>query len=82
MLMRFDPELVGWLMKKFSEIGEVQTGTAVEAIEHAGSGFRVRAARRFREGAMVDHRHRAARAPDAHGRTRHVEKASSRLLRP
>src|SRR2546421_6557912 len=44
MLTRFDPELVGWLMEKFSEIGiEVQTGTAVEAIERVGSGFRVRA---------------------------------------
>jgi NADPH-dependent 2,4-dienoyl-CoA reductase/sulfur reductase-like enzyme len=44
---RFDPELVGWLMERFSEIGiEVQTGTAVEAIEHAGSGFRVRARRK------------------------------------
>jgi glutathione reductase (NADPH) len=44
MLTRFDPELVGWLMEKFSEIGiEVQTGMAVEAIEHEGNGFRVRA---------------------------------------
>jgi glutathione reductase (NADPH) len=44
MLTRFDPELVGWLMEKFLEIGiEVQTGTAVEAIERVGSGFRVRA---------------------------------------
>ena len=44
MLTRFDPELVGWLMEKFSEIGvEVRTGTAVEAINRAGSGFRVHA---------------------------------------
>jgi glutathione reductase (NADPH) len=44
MLRRFDPELVGWLMEKFAEIGvEVRTGTAVEAVEAAGSGFRVRA---------------------------------------
>jgi glutathione reductase (NADPH) len=43
MLTRFDPELVGWLMEKFSEIGiEAQTGTPVEAIERAGSGFRAR----------------------------------------
>jgi glutathione reductase (NADPH) len=42
--MRFEPELVGWLMEKFSEIGvEVRTGTAVGAIERVGSGFRVRA---------------------------------------
>src|SRR5882762_5099870 len=44
MLTRFDPELVGWLMEKFAEIGvEVRTGTAVEAVEAAASGFRVRA---------------------------------------
>ena len=44
MLTRFEPELVGWLMEKFSEIGvEVRTGTAVEAIDRAGSGFRVHA---------------------------------------
>jgi glutathione reductase (NADPH) len=50
MLTRFDPELVGWLMEKFSEIGvEVQTGMAVEAIERAGSGFRVRARATNRE---------------------------------
>jgi glutathione reductase (NADPH) len=50
MLTRFDPALVGWLMETFSEIGiEVQTGTAVEAIERAGSGFRVRARANSRE---------------------------------
>ena len=39
MLTRFDHELVGWLIEKFSEIGiEVQTGKAVEAIERTGSG--------------------------------------------
>jgi glutathione reductase (NADPH) len=44
MLTQFDPDLVGWLMEKFSEIGvEVRTGTAVEAVERAGSGFRVSA---------------------------------------
>jgi len=44
MLTQFDPDLVGWLMEKFSEIGvEVRTGTAVEAVEQVGSGFRVRA---------------------------------------
>jgi len=42
MLTRFEPELVGWLMEKFAEIGvEVRTGTAVEAIEKVESGFRV-----------------------------------------
>jgi glutathione reductase (NADPH) len=67
MLTRFDPELVGWLMAKFSEIGiEVQTGTAVEAIEHAGSGFRVRARAKSREIAIDADLvvHAAGRAPD------------------
>jgi glutathione reductase (NADPH) len=67
MLTRFDPDLVGWLMQKFSEIGvEVQTGTAVEAIERAGSGFRVRAGAKSRE-MTVDADlvvHAAGRAPD------------------
>jgi glutathione reductase (NADPH) len=44
MLTRFEPELVGWLMEKFSEIGvDVRTNTVVEAIDRVGSGFRVRA---------------------------------------
>jgi glutathione reductase (NADPH) len=44
MLTKFDPDLVGWLMEKFSEIGvDVRTGTAVEAVELVDSGFRVRA---------------------------------------
>jgi len=44
MLTHFDPELVGWLMEKFAEIGiDVRTGTAVEAVEAEGRGFRVRA---------------------------------------
>ena len=67
MLPRFDPELVGWLMETFSEIGiEVQTGTAVEAIEHAGSGFRVRARAKSREIAIDADLvvHAAGRAPD------------------
>jgi glutathione reductase (NADPH) len=42
MLTRFEPELVGWLMEKFAEIGvNVRTGTAVEAIEEVNGGFRV-----------------------------------------
>jgi glutathione reductase (NADPH) len=44
MLTRFEPELVGWLMEKFAEIGvKVHTGTAVEAIDRVSSGFRVHA---------------------------------------
>jgi glutathione reductase (NADPH) len=67
MLTRFDPELVGWLMEKFSEIGiDVLTGTTVEAIERAGSGFRVRARAKNRE-ITIDADlvvHAAGRAPD------------------
>src|SRR5262245_13746300 len=67
MLTRFDPDLVGWLMEKFAEIGiEVQTGAAVEAIERAGSGFHVRA--RAKRGAIAIDAdlvvHAAGRAPD------------------
>ena len=67
MLTRFDPDLVGWLMEKFSEIGiEVQTGMAVEAIERMASGFRVRARAKSREIAVDADLvvHAAGRAPD------------------
>jgi glutathione reductase (NADPH) len=67
MLTRFDPELVGWLMGKFAEIGvEVRTNTAVEAVEAAASGFRVRA-RSGSETVMVEADlvvHAAGREPD------------------
>jgi glutathione reductase (NADPH) len=58
---------VGWLMEKFSDIGvEVQTSTAVEAIERMGSGFRVRARAKSREIAIDADLvvHAAGRAPD------------------
>lgn len=43
MLKHFDPDLVGWLMEKFQAIGvDVQTRTAVEAIEKTDAGFTVR----------------------------------------
>jgi glutathione reductase (NADPH) len=67
MLTRFDPELVGWLMEKFSEIGiDVQTGTAVEAIEFTDSGFRVRTRMKSREITIEADLvvHAAGRAPD------------------
>jgi glutathione reductase (NADPH) len=67
MLTRFDAELVGRLMEKYLEIGiDVLTGTAVEAIERAGSGFRVRARAKGRE-VTIDADlvvHAAGRAPD------------------
>ena len=67
MLTRFDPELVGWLMEKFAEIGvEVRTNTTVEAVEAAGSGFRVRARSGSQTVAVEADLvvHAAGRAPD------------------
>jgi len=44
MLLRFDADLVGWLMGKFSDLGiDVRTRTQVEAIEKTEKGFSVRA---------------------------------------
>jgi glutathione reductase (NADPH) len=44
MLPRFDPDLVGWLMEKFREIGvEVRLKTRVKAIEKDAGAFAVRA---------------------------------------
>lgn len=67
MLTQFDPDLVGWLMEKFSEIGvDVRSGTVVEAVERADSGFRVRA-RTGNQEVMVETDlvvHAAGRAPD------------------
>ena len=42
MLPYFDPQLVGWLMEKFREIGvDVRTKNAVTAVERAGDEYRV-----------------------------------------
>jgi glutathione reductase (NADPH) len=42
MLPHFDPDLVGWLMEKFKEVGvEVRMGNTVTAIERAGDAYRV-----------------------------------------
>lgn len=44
MLKQFDPDLVGWLMDKFSERGiNVRTQAGVTAIEKVSDGYRVRA---------------------------------------
>jgi len=62
MLTRFEPELVDWLMEKFSEIGvEVRTGT--------GSGFRVLARAGGQETAIEADLvvHAAGRGPDLEG---------------
>jgi glutathione reductase (NADPH) len=70
MLTHFEPELVGWLMEKFSEIGvEVRTGTVVEAIDRASSSFRVHA-RAGSQAIATDADlvvHAAGRAPDLDG---------------
>ena len=42
MLVRFDADLVGWLMEKFREIGvDVRTNNTVIAVERLGEEFRV-----------------------------------------
>ncbi|MGR3650649.1 MAG: dihydrolipoyl dehydrogenase family protein [Roseovarius sp.] len=44
MLTGFDPDLVGWLMEKYEEIGvRLHTGTEVESVERTGTTFRVTA---------------------------------------
>jgi len=50
MLGHFEPELVGWLMKKFEAIGiDVRTGTAVDAIEKTADNYRLEAVSNGRE---------------------------------
>ncbi|MCV0397335.1 MAG: NAD(P)/FAD-dependent oxidoreductase [Rhizobiaceae bacterium] len=44
MLKHFDPDLVGWLMDKFAELGiNVRTDAEVTAIESIGAGYRITA---------------------------------------
>ena len=44
MLKPFDPDLVGWLMDKFGELGiDVRLGAEVTSIERTGEGYRVTA---------------------------------------
>ena len=67
MLGPFDPDLVGWLMDKFHDIGiDVQLGTRVTAIEMSGDSLTVRAAANgkdelFEADLVV---HAAGRVPD------------------
>ena len=45
MLPAFDPDLVGWLMEKFGELGiDVRTRTTVQRIDKTVGGFIVAAA--------------------------------------
>lgn len=67
MLTPFDPDLVGWLMEKFRDIGiDVQLGTRVTAVEKTGSGLSVHASSNgndevFEADLVV---HAAGRVPD------------------
>jgi glutathione reductase (NADPH) len=67
MLPHFDPDVVGWLIEKFKEIGiDVRTGNAVTAIERSGNTYRVHtqtpAGPAIVEGDLVVHA--AGRVPD------------------
>ncbi len=67
MLTPFDPDLVGWLMEKFHEIGiAVRLETRVTAIEKSGDGLSIRASSNgkdevFKADLVV---HAAGRVPD------------------
>jgi len=67
MLAPFDPDLVGWLMEKFRELGiDVRLKTRVTAIERSAGGFSVRASSNgkdevFEADLVV---HAAGRVPD------------------
>lgn len=63
MLTRFDPDLVGWLMQRFRELGiEVRTDAAVQAVERRAGGFAVRSTAGVVEADLVVHA--AGRVPD------------------
>jgi len=68
MLPSFDPDLVGWLMEKFHELGiDVRTGATVRSVRKTAAGFVVDASTDSRqsERAAVDLVvHAAGRAPD------------------
>ncbi len=67
MLPQFDPDLVGWLMEKFQEIGiDARIRNNVSAVEQSGNEYRVRT--QTPEGEMVVEAdlvvHAAGRIPD------------------
>jgi len=67
MLTAFDPDLVGWLMEKFHEVGiDVRLKTRVTAIENSGGDLSVRASLNGREEAFTADLvvHAAGRVPD------------------
>jgi glutathione reductase (NADPH) len=70
MLPKFDTDLVGWLLNKFTEIGvEVRTQTAVTAVERTGDHYRVHAKTPQGEAAVDADLvvHGAGRVPDIAG---------------
>ncbi len=67
MLPHFDPDLVGWLMEKFEEIGvEVRARNEVTAVERSGNTYRVRTRTPDGEAAVEGDLvvHAAGRVPD------------------
>jgi pyruvate/2-oxoglutarate dehydrogenase complex dihydrolipoamide dehydrogenase (E3) component len=67
MLPAFDPDLVGWLMEKFGELGiDVRTRTTVQRIDKTGGGFIVRASTDGQEQEVAADLvvHAAGREPD------------------
>ncbi|MCO6416093.1 NAD(P)/FAD-dependent oxidoreductase [Siccirubricoccus sp. KC 17139] len=67
MLPKFDPDLVGWLMERFDELGvDVRTGAAVNRVEKTGQGFLVHAVADGREQTVAADLvvHAAGRVPD------------------
>src|SRR3990172_5915094 len=67
MLTPFDPDLVGWLMKKFQEVGiDARLKTRVTAIEKSGHGLSARAASHGKDEIFAADLvvHAAGRVPD------------------
>jgi pyruvate/2-oxoglutarate dehydrogenase complex dihydrolipoamide dehydrogenase (E3) component len=67
MLPAFDPDLVGWLMEKFGELGiDVRTRSTVQRIEKVANGFLVHASTDGQMQTMTADLvvHAAGRAPD------------------
>ncbi len=67
MLPAFDPDLVGWLMKKFSELGiDVRTRSTVQEVRKTGDGFVVHVSTDGRTQTVSADLvvHAAGRAPD------------------
>ncbi len=67
MLTPFDPDLIGWLMEKFQEIGiDVRLKTRVTAIEKSDHGFSVRASSNGKDEVFTADLvvHAAGRVPD------------------